>query len=429
MTQSPAVRLLTEANAAGAYEAQTVSGSAWPTAGQRSARRRDRGIDAAAEFGIPIAADIATATTDAYPAGLSSAVAAVPTGGGRLILRRGVTRTGTRLFLKQGTVFEGEGVDATTLYITAAGFNANVSDVLVRNMTIYGDNASARQVFQAIASSGAKNWRFENVKFVNIGLTMGRIGAVKPDGVALTTGCGIDEHIEFDHCEFQGWLEDGMVWSQGVNHVTVNRSRIHNVGTNTSKGDAVKFSYGAKYGRVLHSDFYDLARDAIDLYECHSVDVIGNTMRNVAVCAVEAKYENAAPNSTFRVRVHDNTAVNCGTSLNNLAPVMQLAVPDLSARGNLVDGTPGAGFRAGPAMSTASAYSADGLWTDNRAYGTAGHGFILAGTNRHHIKGNIAKGSTAGAGFYVPASLNTAPIGGAPDNTSSGNAFADTWMT
>lgn len=387
---------------------------------------RNRGIDIVSEFGIPVATSVGSAI-DSYPLGLSAAVSAVSSLGGELFLRAGVYRTDTRLFLKQGTVLRGEGMDATTLYITAAAFNANVSNVLIKDMTIMGNDGAARQVFQNIVSSGAKNWRFENVKFVNIGVRMARMGAIIPDGSALTTGCGIDEHIEFDRCEFTGWTEDGMVWAQGVDNVTINRSRIHTIGTDVNKGDAVKFSYGSKYGRVLHNDFYSLQRDAVDLYDAHSVDVIGNKMRNVAVCAVESKFEDGGPNSIFRIRVHDNTAINCGSALTSNAPVFQLASSDISAKGNLIDGTPGAGFRVGPAMNNASRQSTDGNWQDNRAYGCAGHGFILTGSARHIIRNNIAK-NNLGSGFYVPASTNSTPLGNASDNISFGNSFADTWM-
>lgn len=387
---------------------------------------RNKGIDIVAEFGIPVATSAETAV-NSYPLGLSSAVAAIDSLGGELFLRRGVYRTDTRLFLKQGTVLRGEGRNATVLYIPGTAFQGAVSDVLVKDMTILGDNPNARQVFQGLVTGGNKNWRFENVKFQNIGVYMARLGAIKPDGVAVTNSCGIDSYIEFDNCEFTGWLEDGMVWAQGVDHVTVNRSEFHTIGTDSSKGDALKFSYGAKHGKVLNNSFHDLQRDAVDLYECGSVDVIGNTMKNVGVCAVESKFISSAPNSNARIRVRDNTAINCESTGTSTSPVFQLASSNLSASGNLVEGTPGVGFRVGTATNDTTR-STDGNWFDNRAYGCIGHGFVLSGSDRHIIKGNVAKGSTA-SGFYVPASLNSTPLGGASDNISSGNSLADTWMT
>lgn len=106
-------------------------------------------------------------------------------GGGELFLRKDVTRRGTRLFVKQGITLRGEEVDAATLYITGSGFNAAVSDVLVKDLTLVSDNPSARLLFHAIAAGGAKNWRFENAKLKDIRIKMDRLGATLPDGSTL----------------------------------------------------------------------------------------------------------------------------------------------------------------------------------------------------------------------------------------------------
>lgn len=414
------------ATALGKAEPRQVAGSTWPTAGQRATRRRDRGIDAVAEFGIPVAASVAAATTDVYSLGLATAVAAISTGGGELFLRRGVYRMGTRLFVKQGTTLRGEGPDATILYVTVTAFQGVVSDILVKDLTIMGDNAALRQVFSANASGGNKNWRFENVKFVNIGVRLHRYGVLDTNGAALTSGCGIDSDIEFDGCVFTGWTEDAMVFVGGVNRVSVDRCEFYGIGTDSNKGDNLKFSYGAAGGRVWGNYFHDGTRDAIDLYDAHSVDVIGNRMENMGVCAVESKWDTTGAHAVRRIRVHDNTAKNCMTTQGPTAPVFQLASPDTSASGNIVDGTPGAGFRVGGAMNNAAIPAARGIWTNNRATGCAGHGFTVNGVDGLIIQGNIAHGNT-GSGFYVPSGPNLNVVGGAASQLSAGNGIADVW--
>jgi hypothetical protein len=321
-------------------------------------------------------------------------------------------------------VIEGENPYNTSLLLNGAALEANVSDVLVRNVTFKGNGATTRQLFQTVSSGAFTNWRFENCRFDGVGVVLTRIGSVSEAGVTQTTGTGQAGHVEFERCEFFGYTPDGTVYNKGVHHVTLDRCHFHDLGTSTSIGDNCKMAYGAEYWRILHSTFERSTRDAIDCYDAQRGLIEGNTMIDCAVHAIEIKVVSAsAPNPADRVRIIGNHAVNCQTLA--AAPVMQLSSSNLQVEGNLIEGGFAYGYRSGKTTDGTS-NSKDISYVNNRAIGCGSHGFTATGVDRLTYLGNHSTGSVAGKGYDV-GSLNSAVIGLAALNQSSGNAFADTW--
>lgn len=350
----------------------------------------------------------------------------LPATGGTIIIPKGSYLMSTRLIVtKQGMVIEGEGIDATKLLLNAAAFQVGASDVLIRNLTIKGNGSNARALFQLVATGAFKNWRFENVKFDGVSPVPSRLGALDNAGVAITSGAGLDSHVEFDHCEFTNYTEDGSLHVRGTHHVTVDRCWFHNAGTDTTKGDLAKFSAGAEYWQVLHSRFTDGARDAIDCYDAQRGLIQGNTIVNMGVHGIEMKVASAtAPNPADRSRVLDNHIVNIGTATSS--PALQLAVSNVIATGNLVEGGTSYGMRCGKSTDNVT-NSRDIIWANNHVRGVTSHGFMLNGVDGAIVRGNIAV-NCGGSGFNIPlGATNSLIVGGAADNLSRGNTVADVW--
>lgn len=386
---------------------------------QKTIRNRDLYVDAVAE-----GADT-TGVTDAQPRiGVSHGL--LPATGGRIFLRKGSYLMSTRLIVtKQGMVIQGDGTDATKLLLNAAMFQVGASDVLIKDLTIKGNGSNARLLFQSIATGAFKNWRFENVKFDGVGVVPSRIGAVDNTGATITSGSGLDSFVEFDRCEFTNYTEDGSLHIRGVNHVTVSNSWFHNAGTDISKGDLVKCSAGAQYWHILNNRFTDGMRDAIDTYDAHRGLIDGNTIVNMGVHGIEMKVASAtAPNPADRVRVTNNHVVNIGTATASAA--MQLAVSNVIATGNMIEGGTSYGLRCGKSTNEVT-NSQDIIWANNHVKGTASHGFALNGVDGAVIQGNAAI-NCGGSGYLAAlGSVNSLIVGGAANNLSRGNASADVW--
>lgn len=386
---------------------------------QKSVRNRDLFVDAVAEGAAT------NGTTDAQPQ-IGTSHNLLPATGGRVILRKGSYLMSTRLIVtKQGMVLEGDGVNATTLLLNAAAFQVGASDVLIRNLTIKGNGSNARSLFQLVTTGAFKNWRFENVKFDGVGVVPSRIGAVDNTGATITSASGLDSHVEFDHCEFTNYTEDGSLHVRGVHHVTVDRCWFHDAGTDTTKGDLAKFSAGAEHWKVLHSRFTDGKRDAIDGYDAQRGLIDGNTIVNMGVHGIELKVASAtAPNPADRTTVTNNHVVNIGTATPS--PAMQLAVSNITATGNRIEGGTSYGMRCGKSTDNVT-NSQDIIWANNHVKGTASHGFLLNGVDGAIIQGNAAI-NCGGSGFSVPlGTTNSLIVGGAASNLSRGNTSADVW--
>lgn len=386
---------------------------------QKTIRNRDLFIDAAAE-GAPT-----DGIADAQPK-IGASHNLLPTTGGRIFLRTGSYLMSTRLIVtKPGMVLEGNGTNATTLLLNAAAFQVGASDVLVRNMTIKGNGSNARALFQLVTTGAFKNWRFENVKFDGVSPVVSRIGAVDNAGTTITSASGLDSYVEFDHCEFTNYTEDGTLHTRGAHHVTVDRCWFHDAGTDINKGDLLKFSAGAEHWKVLNSRFTDGKRDAIDCYDAQRGLIHGNTIVNMGVHGIEMKVASAtAPNPADRNTVTNNHIVNIGTATP--APAMQLAVSNVIATGNRIEGGTDTGMRCGKSTDNVT-NSRDIIWANNHVKGTANHGYFLNGVDGAVINGNAAI-NCGGAGFHAAlGTVNSLVVGGAANNLSRGNTSADVW--
>ncbi|CAN7465116.1 right-handed parallel beta-helix repeat-containing protein [Pseudarthrobacter oxydans] len=386
---------------------------------QKTVRNRDLFVDAVAE-GAPT-----DGVTDAQPK-IGASHNLLPATGGRVALRKGSYLMSTRLIVtKQGMVLEGDGIGATTLLLNAAGFQVGASDALIRNLTIKGNGSNARSLFQLVTTGAFKNWRFENVKFDGVSPVVSRIGAIDNAGAAITSAAGLDSFVEFDGCEFTNYTEDGSLHVRGTHHVTISRSWFHNAGTDTTKGDLLKLSAGAEYWKVLNNRFTDGARDAIDGYDAQRGQIEGNTIVNMGVHGIELKVASAtAPNPADRTRVTNNHVVNIGTA--TASPAMQLAVSNVIATGNMIEGGTSYGMRCGKSTDNVT-NSKDIIWANNHVKGTASHGYMLNGVDGAIIQGNAAI-NCGGSGFSAPlGTTNSLIVGGAANNLSRGNTSADVW--
>lgn len=386
---------------------------------QKSVRNRDLVIDVVAEGADP------TGVTTAQPQ-IGSSHNLLPATGGRIFLRKGSYKMSTRLIVtKQGFVLEGEGPDATTLLLDAAALQVGASDVLIRNLTLKGNGSLARLALQAVTTGAFKNWRWENVKFDGVGINPKRIGATEANGTVITTGTGLASHVEFDNCEILNYTEDGAIHVAGVDYATINNCWFHNLGTDTAKGDMLKFSAGAKYWQAKDSLFQDGTRDAIDCYDGQQGLVEGNRIVNMGAHGVEMKVVNAsAPNPADRNRVIGNHIVNIGTA--SAAPAIQVATSHCMVQENLIEGGSAAGIRGGK-VTDSSSNSQNTQIIGNQVRGMTGDGFSMNGVDGLMLRSNMSIGNT-GRGYYVPLGVtNTLVNGGAADNQSRGNGLADVW--
>lgn len=386
---------------------------------QKTIRNRELYVDAVAE-GAPI-----DGVTNAQAA-IGASHNLLPVKGGSVFLRKGSYLMTTRLIVtKQGMVLQGDGIDATTLLLNAAMFQVGSSDVLIKDLTIKGNGSNARSLFQLVTTGAFKNWRFENVKFDGVSVVASRIGAVDNTGATITSASGLDSFVEFDGCEFTNYTEDGSLHIRGVNHVNVERSWFHNAGTDITKGDLLKISAGAQYWNVLNNRFTDGMRDAIDTYDAHRGLIDGNTIVNMGVHGIEMKVASAtAPNPADRVRVTNNHVVNIGTA--TASPAMQLAVSNVIATGNMIEGGTSYGMRCGKSTDNVT-NSQDIIWANNHVKGTTSHGYLLNGVDGAVIQGNAAI-NCGGSGFHAALStVNSLVVGGATNNLSRGNTSTDVW--
>lgn len=393
------------------YEPLTVNG-------YRASRLRDNSIDIVKETGVvtngvSLARDL-----------INNFLNTLPTGR-RIIFREGVYNIDNRIStIKAGTILEGEGPNTVLLISNSGLLDVFVNDITLKNMTVRSISGTLASVFREHTAVGSfKNWKIENVIFDKCAVRLSKFG-VATDVGALTTANGLASNVEFENCEFTGYTDDGALWVRGSDYVTVSKCNFHDMGTDRNKGDALKYSYGAQYGKILHSNFWNLKRDAIDLYDSDGVLVDGCNMTDIDAHAIEAKFQTTS-NTAKSHKFVNNTALRAQKTGGVADPTFQFATHQIIAANNISDGGTGYGFRVGGPFDNPAILAKGGMWIGNRSMNNGNHGFVSGGSELHGYIGNIAH-NNLGKGFELTNDTSLAADNQAT-NISYSNGLADTW--
>lgn len=358
---------------------------------------------------------------------IGQAINALGTTGGLVRLKAKSYRLGTRLRMnKTGLMLAGDGPAATILNLDAAGFEVMASNVTIRDLTIRGDGT--RSLFQLVTTGAFKNWSFINVVFEGVAVVPSRLGATIGDGGIITSGAGLSEHVEFDHCEFTGYRGDASLHIRGTHYVTVNTCYFHDAGMSTSAGDLCKASAGAAHTKILDSVFRNGTRDAIDLFDAHQALVRGNTIDNMGVHGIEMKaVSGTAINPADRHQILGNRIFRT-SQVSTSAPAVQCAVPNVMLEGNQISGGRSVGIRAGKTTDNITR-AKNHIIIGNLIFGQGSHGFMGDDLDASVVSGNISHNNGTltgvGAGFWYYRATGIA--GKAAMNISYDNVTADRW--
>lgn len=357
---------------------------------------------------------------------IGQAINALGTTGGLVRLKAKSYRLGTRLQVnKSGLVLAGEGPHATIINLDAAGFEVMASDVTIRDLTVRGDGL--RSLFHLVSTGTFKNWRFENVVFEGLAVVPSRLGATVNGGGTIGSGAGLSEHVEFQRCEFTGYLGDASLHIRGTHHVTVDHCYFHDAGISTNAGDLCKASAGAAHAKILDCIFLNGTRDAIDLFDAHQTLVRGNTIDYMGVHGIEMKaVSGAAANPADRHQILGNRIYRT-SQVSPSAPAIQCAVPNVMIEGNQISDGRYIGIRAGKTTDNITR-ARDHIITGNVVFGQGSHGFMGDDLDTSVVAGNISRNNGltgVGAGFWY--SQATGIAGKAAMNVSHDNMTADRW--
>lgn len=338
---------------------------------------------------------------------IGTALAAV-SAGGTLFFPPGTYLLNTRIIVSKSVILRGAGPEASKLSIVGAAFEAQASNVQVRDLTVIGAAGARNKLAMQNRTviTDRTNWVFEGVKFDGVGLNISRIGAIDSVGVVVTSATDLANRVEVINCEFLNYTEDGTVLIRGTNNVTVERCWIHNNGTDINKGDAIKVAYSSTGVKLIHNLMEDSARDGIDTYNAKELTIIGNVIKDPGVHGIETKYDSNFSLNDKNI-VMGNRVFGAGRS--TLAPSMQLSANHLIIMGNWIQGGSSTGYRTGPANNDVNIPTNYVLYQGNQVNGCSGDGFLITGTVNCIIMGNIAS-SVGGSGYRIPAATNAGTV-------------------
>lgn len=216
---------------------------------------------------------------------------------------------------------------------------------------------------------GCRNWRFIDPIFDGVRANFERIGAMQTSGALATTGSDFAGLVLLERPEITGACGEGGLYVFGADDVRSVESWVHDNGMDSTSGDAVKVSAGAK-GFFFTGISEWNARDGIDLYDAVGA-TIDATVRHNQENGLEAKWSttqhyNATGRHVIKLRTWNNQA-GCNVG----APFTTVDVVSQGDRTN--------GVRAGAASDTnATADATPGMiFSQVIALGAGGTGVIL----------------------------------------------------
>jgi hypothetical protein len=349
--------------------------------------------------------------TDDY-AEVQAAIDAAPSGG-TVLFPNGTYLLGTLVDLDNDVRLVGQGRGSVIKIDGQDRLRAGSNDVHFENLTFSSD-ATTNQLLHRTASANYTGWSWRNCFFENVALRLTKNGRVDNGGSAATEYTGVWKDCQVLDCEFTGYTLNYTLNVGGGENILIANNYIHDCGTDTSDGDAIKVAEASTKINIHGNIIVNPKRDGIDLYNGTTDSVVdGNIIDGAGLNAIEAKWADTDTGGhSERLVISNNVATGCGKGFI-------VNVNRSTITGNVCENSGDFGFVLNVGGSTATSETS---LIGNVARGCTSHGFSHTNGTRIRLIGNVAD-SNGGDGIVLGSSASGYYFAGNNTYNNSGTDF------